>query len=620
VLDAQGRVVTEYYPHALKDSDGSIDLRYPTAFQRIDYGYDQMDRQNVMKVVHFRNGQWRQSPQEVVTMVAGVAFKPSGQIEAISGYMGVETRQYNALQQLTRLTVVASGTTRMDMEYVFPASGNAGRIEKAKDWDNNSEVTYQYDALNRLMTASSTGGSVWSHTYTYDGFGNLTNQAPGFNLTVNPLTNRVSNWVYDANGNLLSDGPGRAFTYDVENRLVTAQGQNYAYDISNRRVFAGEEYTFWTPDGLPILRYKLAPLVGAAEYRAERTNIQVYFGGRLVATANPPADANLPFAFEPVVTDRLGSVRARGGQKFQYYPYGQENTVTPNGQPKFGTYFRDTGTGLDYANQRYYAPGFGRFMTVDPSPGSSRGVWNQYAYVGGDPINRNDPSGLLTVIIGGTVLNPFADSNAAWGQPGTPFNESVSRFFGEKAVVYEWSGKLFDRIFSGALGLRDFINAHTFRPGEKLNIIAHSHGGNVVKAYTGMDSRFIDTFITLGTPQRSDFKIFRWRVGTYLNVYSKHDWIQKSGGPWYFFLMPFAGRTDRSAINIGIDRAYGLGQVGHSELHTPEVWCEMEQWLLRAGYRFGEARSGSCGGGSGGFTPRQPEGLDEIYDPDQVIN
>lgn len=50
--------------------------------------------------------------------------------------------------------------------------------------------------------------------------------------------------------------------------------------------------------------------------------------------------------------DRLGSDRESGGP---YLPYGEESSATANGTEKFGTYFRDSFTGMDYADQRYYA-------------------------------------------------------------------------------------------------------------------------------------------------------------------------------------------------------------------------------------------------------------------------
>ena len=65
----------------------------------------------------------------------------------------------------------------------------------------------------------------------------------------------------------------------------------------------------------------------------------------------------------------------------------------PNDQVKFATYTRDSGTGLDYADQRYYASTFGRFMTPDPYRGSidlkHPQSLNRYAYVSGRPCELN---------------------------------------------------------------------------------------------------------------------------------------------------------------------------------------------------------------------------------------
>ncbi len=88
----------------------------------------------------------------------------------------------------------------------------------------------------------------------------------------------------------------------------------------------------------------------------------------------------------------------------KYYPYGQERpSATTNGSEKFTGYFRDSETGLDYADQRYHFPGTGRFLTPDPyiASGGPRdpGSWNRYAYVQGDPINFHDPRGLAICTI-----------------------------------------------------------------------------------------------------------------------------------------------------------------------------------------------------------------------------
>jgi len=108
-----------------------------------------------------------------------------------------------------------------------------------------------------------------------------------------------------------------------------------------------------------------------------------------------------------VYGDRLGSIG-------KYYPYGQERpSATQNGTEKFTGYLRDAETGLDYADQRYYQPGMGRFLTADPymannggsGEPSDPGSWNRFAYVGGDPVNLTDPDGRFAHCPDGTHSN-----------------------------------------------------------------------------------------------------------------------------------------------------------------------------------------------------------------------
>jgi RHS repeat-associated protein len=105
----------------------------------------------------------------------------------------------------------------------------------------------------------------------------------------------------------------------------------------------------------------------------------------------------------------------------RYYPYGEERTTTADGREKFGTYMRDS-TGQDYADQRYYNVGTGRFMTPDPSYlNIDLGVpksWNMHAYVGGDPINVKDATGLAWSFCD---VNPLAPQcTASYGTSGGP--------------------------------------------------------------------------------------------------------------------------------------------------------------------------------------------------------
>ena len=104
---------------------------------------------------------------------------------------GTETRSYNAMFQLTGISGLGQNIT-----YNFPAGSNNGKIASQYDAVSGETVSYQYDSLNRLISASAAG---WSQSYSYDGFGNLTNRvgsgaAVGNNPTAaDPATNRLVN-------------------------------------------------------------------------------------------------------------------------------------------------------------------------------------------------------------------------------------------------------------------------------------------------------------------------------------------------------------------------------------------------------------------------------------------
>jgi RHS repeat-associated protein len=100
-------------------------------------------------------------------------------------------------------------------------------------------------------------------------------------------------------------------------------------------------------------------------------------------------------------SDHLGStalVTDINGNKIAeniYYPYGnstdsnQESGIRNQGIDKLYTGQRkDTSTDLYYYNARYYNPQTGRFVSADKAEGP-----NRYAYVGNNPVMKNDPSG-----------------------------------------------------------------------------------------------------------------------------------------------------------------------------------------------------------------------------------
>lgn len=93
------------------------------------------------------------------------------------------------------------------------------------------------------------------------------------------------------------------------------------------------------------------------------------------------------------------------------------------------------------------------------------------------------------------------------------------------------------------------IAAHNFAPGEQLNIITHSHGGNVALAasHLGLAHR-IDNLITLNKPTLlGEDYVPRENIGNFYKISAYGDIIQYSGSD------STAWSVDSHAINLGID-------------------------------------------------------------------
>ena len=134
-----------------------------------------------------------------------------------------------------------------------------------------------------------------------------------------------------------------------------------------------------------------------------------YYNSGMGRFASPDPSRSSESLTDPGQWNRYSYVVARESGR---EPYGEErnNPQTSNDAVKFASYTRDSATGLDYADQRYFASGLGRFTSADPhrtggGSGNSQG-WNSYTYVENDPINFNDPAGLDMCYIGVSVWMP----------------------------------------------------------------------------------------------------------------------------------------------------------------------------------------------------------------------
>jgi hypothetical protein len=103
------------------------------------------------------------------TTVASASYGVAGEMLGLSYFGYSETRTYNSLLQMTHATVPGM----MDMQYLYTAGANNGRIAQSIDGVAGETLNYTYDTLNRLAGVSGT----YSQTYSYDGFGNLTGKS-----------------------------------------------------------------------------------------------------------------------------------------------------------------------------------------------------------------------------------------------------------------------------------------------------------------------------------------------------------------------------------------------------------------------------------------------------------
>jgi hypothetical protein len=144
----------------------------------------------------------------------------------------------------------------------------------------------------------------------------------------------------------------------------------------------------------------------------------------------------------------------------------------------------------------------------------------------------------------------------------------------------------------GALKLANYFIEHTLDPGERLNIVSHSHGGNLVKEFTNLPGvPKIDTVVNLATPQREEHIINLNQVGNYFNVYSIYDGVQDNlgGYDWDTILLMTAGAVPQRshwATNIELNEIVVDGKtkrVGHSGYYSVPAWRWVEFYMNQLG-------------------------------------
>jgi RHS repeat-associated protein len=365
-------------------------------------------------------------------------------------------------------------------------------------------VSYDYDLVNRMTARYTKAGTLlWSYEYDYrsqlTAYRNAQKTTP-LGCTSDPSTGEpdpcepvwasasAESYAYDSTGNRTDRN---ATLVPSSNRYKTFDGFTFEYDAEGnitRKSKAGYEQTLtWnalgqlasvTTNGVRV-DYGYSPM-GRRFRRTQGGQNQyfVYHGGNLLleldangsplqaythapgvdyplAVQNVPAG---PSAVHYFIMDDPGHVsgllNTSGGiaAQYRYGPFGRMEASFNGVQQslKFMGRELDATTGLYYVRARWYDPASARFISSDPI--GLEGGLNTYAYVGNNPMNGRDPSGLQQQPTDcsqpNACLDPITVCVTSTGMPcDAPWWERVGNWF--KSLEEDLRGRRAEDEFGG---------------------------------------------------------------------------------------------------------------------------------------------------------------------------